>query len=185
MLASALPPDGSGMFQFMPDPNLGRRQQIFQIWIRPVEPQNSLFALRAALFEYDKLVREGMRKEDFEAIREFLVKYGNVLTSTQTRQLGYALDSEWYGISEFTSFMRDALRRLTGQQVNAAIRKHLSAKDLSIVIITKDAAGLKQALVSEAPSPIKYDGDKPASLLAEDKVVGARSTSVSETGESS
>ena len=29
-----------GMFQFEPDPNLARRQQIFQIWIRPVEPQN-------------------------------------------------------------------------------------------------------------------------------------------------
>ena len=47
-----------GMFQFQPDPNLGRQLQIFQIWIRPVEPQNGHFTLRAALYEYDKLVRE-------------------------------------------------------------------------------------------------------------------------------
>ena len=33
-----------GMFQFQPDPNLGRQQQIFQIWIRPVEPQNGHFS---------------------------------------------------------------------------------------------------------------------------------------------
>ena len=45
-----------GMFQFEPDPNQARHQQIFQIWIRPVEPQNGLFVLRAALYEYDKLV---------------------------------------------------------------------------------------------------------------------------------
>src|SRR5574341_1297541 len=38
-----------GMFQFQPDPNLGRHLQIFQIWIRPVEPQNGHFVLRAAL----------------------------------------------------------------------------------------------------------------------------------------
>ena len=56
------------------------------------------------------------------------------------------------------------------RQVNAAIRKHLTARDLSVVIITKDAAGLKQALVSDAFSPIKYDGEKPAELLDEDKV---------------
>jgi zinc protease len=49
---------------------------------------------------------------------------------------------------------------------------------LSVVIVTKDAAGLKQALVSDAPSPIKYDGDKPPSLLAEDKVIGARKLSI-------
>lgn len=57
--------------------------------------------------------------------------------------------------------------------MNAAIKRHLTAKDLSIVYVTKDAAGLKQALVSDAFSPIKYDGDKPKDLLAEDKVIGA------------
>ena len=43
-----------------PLPNIPRRQQHFEIWLRPVPPQNSLFALRAALFETDKLIREGI-----------------------------------------------------------------------------------------------------------------------------
>jgi zinc protease len=51
---------------------------------------------------------------------------------------------------------------------------HLSAKDLSAVIITKDATPLREALVADAFSPIKYDADKPEDLLAEDKVIGAR-----------
>jgi zinc protease len=42
------------------------------------------------------------------------------------------------------------------------------------VAITKDAAGLKEKLVSDAFSPITYDAEKPAALLEEDKVIGAR-----------
>ena len=33
--------------------------------------------------------------------------------------------------------------------------------------------GLKDKLVSDAPSTIKYDGEKPEALLDEDKVIGA------------
>ena len=69
--------------------------------------------------------------------------------------------------------MRKQLQALTVEQVNAAIKRHLSARDLSVVFITKDAAALKQALVTDAFSPIKYDGEKPPDLLAEDKVIGA------------
>jgi zinc protease len=68
--------------------------------------------------------------------------------------------------------MRKELQALTVDKVNAAIKRHLTARDLSVVITTKDAAALKQALVADAFSPIKYDGTKPAELLAEDKVIG-------------
>ena len=42
-----------------PPPNLARRSQIFQIWIRPVEPPPAAFALRLAVYELDKLVKDG------------------------------------------------------------------------------------------------------------------------------
>ena len=160
-----------GMFQFTPDPNLGRSSQIFQIWIRPVEPQNSMFALRAALYEYDKLVREGMKQEDFESIRSFLVKYANVLTSTQGARLGYALDSRYYGTPEYTAFMRAGLSKLTLADVNRAIKQHLATDRMRVVMITKDAEGLRDAIVKGAPSPITYNSPKPADILAEDKVI--------------
>ena len=77
-----------GMFQFEPSPNLARHHQIFQIWIRPVEPPTAKFALRLALFELDKLNREGITEEAFERTRDFLSKYVNVLTRTKTRGTG-------------------------------------------------------------------------------------------------
>jgi zinc protease len=162
-----------GMFQFFPDPNLARQEQIFEVWIRPVLPANGHMALRIAIYELQKLIDNGLTPEDFEATRNYLMKNVFVMTARQDQQLGYALDSKWYGIPEFTAYMRDALQKLTVDQVNAAVKKHLTARDLSIVYITKDAQGLKQALVSDAFSPIKYDGEKPKALLDEDQVIGA------------
>src|SRR5207247_3025157 len=117
-----------GMFQFTPDANLGREQQIFQIWIRPVEAQNSLFALRAALYEYDKLLRDGLSQEAFETTREFLTKYANILTQTQSARLGYTLDSRYYGIPDYNSYVKEQLTKLTVGNVNSAIHRHLKSE---------------------------------------------------------
>ncbi|HKR60859.1 MAG TPA: pitrilysin family protein [Pyrinomonadaceae bacterium] len=160
-----------GMFQFTPDPNQGRSSQIFQIWIRPVVPENGHFVLRAALYEYDKLVREGMSKEAFEATREFLIKYNNILTQTQDAQLGYALDSRYYNIPDYVSYMREQLTKLTLEDVNNAIRKYLKSDAMRVVMITKDAAGLREAIVSNKPSPITYNSAKPKEITDEDKVI--------------
>jgi len=162
-----------GMFQFFPDPNIARQRQLFEIWIRPVVPVNAHMTLRVAIHELNQLVERGLTREQFETTRDYLLSNVYVMTAQQNQQLGYALDSQWYGIGEFTDFMRKGLQGLTLEQVNAAIRKHLTARDLSVVFVTKDAAGLKQALVSDAPSPIRYDGEKPADLLAEDRVLGS------------
>jgi len=167
-----------GMFQFFPSPNITRRAQLFEVWIRPVEPQNAHMSLRIATAELQTLIDNGLSQEDFEDVRDYLMKNVYVMTATQDAQLGYALDSKWYGIGEFTSYMRDQLSKLTREQVNAAIKRHLSARDLSVVIIAKDAEGLRDALVADAFSPIKYESEKPADLLEEDKVIGARKLSI-------
>ena len=160
-----------GMFRFEPNPNLGRKQQIFQIWIRPVPPEQGLFTLRAALFEYDKLVRDGMSKETFEATREFLTKYYNLLTSTQNTRLGYALDSRYYGIPDFNQYMRDKLSKLTLADVNSAIDRYLKSDRMRIVMVTKDAEALRDAIVSGKSSPITYNSAKPQDILDEDKII--------------
>ncbi|HEV2762529.1 MAG TPA: hypothetical protein VGV38_05995, partial [Pyrinomonadaceae bacterium] len=162
-----------GMFQFEPDPNLGRQSQIFQIWIRPVEPQNGLFALRAALYEHDKLLKNGMTREDFEATREFLSKYVNILTSTQNDQLGYALDSRYYQIPGFNEHVRQRLAALTLEDVNRAIRQYLKPDRLRVVMVTKDAEDLRRKLLEGKPSPPVYAAPKPKEITDEDKLIEA------------
>jgi len=161
-----------GMFQFFPSPNLGRKAQLFEVWIRPVAPENAHFALRLALSELDKVISGGLTREQFDITRDYLMKNVFVMTATQDQYLGYALDSQWYGTPEFTKMMRDGLSKLSVADLNTAMKKHLSAKNLSVVFIAKDAASLKEKLVGDAFSPIKYDADKPKSLLDEDQIIG-------------
>ncbi|MFY9223691.1 MAG: pitrilysin family protein [Blastocatellia bacterium] len=167
-----------GMFQFFPDPNIARRAQIFEIWIRPVVPSNAHFALRIATHELEKLVENGMSQENFEAVREYLMKNVFVMTATQNQQLGYALDSKWYQTGEFTSYMREKLQALSAADVNKAIKKHLNAKNMHVVMITKDAESLRKQLVEDSFSAIKYDANKPQELLEEDKLIGSRKLNI-------
>lgn len=161
----------AGMFRFQPEPNLARQQQIFQIWIRPTPPEQAVFALRAALFEFEKLVRDGLTQEQFESTRSFLFKFVDVLLQTQSASLGYALDSGFYGVTDFREQIKEGLAKLDLGQVNAAIRKHLKTDRMTVVMVTKDATGLKETLLSGKPTPIAYNSPKPEELLAEDKII--------------
>ena len=161
-----------GMFQFEPDANLARKSQIFQMWIRPVEPQNANFTLRAALYEYDKLIKNGIDQKTFDETRAFLMKYVNILTQTKDAELGYALDSRYYGIDNYNQYMKTALSKLTLADVNAAIKKHLTSTKMRVVMITKDAEGLKKEIIDNKTGTISYASPKPADILAEDKIIG-------------
>lgn len=163
-----------GMYQFFPAPNVARRAQLFEVWIRPVAPANGPMALKIALHELDLFIREGISEADFQATRDYLMKNVYLLTSTQGQDLGSALDSKWYGIGDYVPYMRERLARLTRADVNKAVRRHLSAGKLAVVVITKDAEGLKNQLLSPDPSTIAYDAPKPPEVLAEDKVIGAK-----------
>jgi zinc protease len=162
-----------GMFQVFPDPNIARRAQLFEVWIRPVLPENAPMALRIGLHELRQLIANGLTQAEFEATRDYLAKNVFVMTATQNQQLGYALDSEWYRIPEFTAYMREKLAKLTLADVNAAVRQHLSGSELTVVIITKDAKGLAETLLADTPSSIRYDAPKPQELVDEDKRIGA------------
>jgi zinc protease len=160
-----------GMFLMEPPPNVARRQQIFQLWIRPVEPQNAKFALRLALYQLNKLIKEGISQADFERTRDFLTKYVNVLTRTKTAELGYAIDSIFYNAPRFPEMIRGALAKLTREDVNRAIRRHLRTERMVIAAVAKDGEDLKRQLASDDPSPITYNSPKPAAVTEEDKVV--------------
>lgn len=160
-----------GMFRFQPEPNLARQEQIFQIWIRPVPPEQAVFTFRAALYEFDKLILKGMSQEAFESTREFLTKFVDVLLQTPHASLGYALDSAYYEIPGYREYMKEQLAKLTLEDVNKAIQRHLKTDRMYAVFVTKDAAGLKEALLSGKPSPITYNSPKPEDLLAEDKII--------------
>ncbi|HEX5757483.1 MAG TPA: insulinase family protein, partial [Arenimonas sp.] len=161
----------NGMYLTQPSPNFARDNDLFQVWLRPLRDNNdALFATRAALYEIDKLHRNGMSREQFEASRGFLKKQVAILTASQGRRLGYAQDSQWFGTPEFVEYVRKGLDQLDLGDVNDAIRKHFKPDAAQFVFIAKDADGLAKALAAGTPSKISYNTPKPE-LEAEDTVI--------------
>lgn len=161
-----------GMFQTKPDANLGRSSQIFQVWLRPLRSNNDAhFATRAALYELDKLIENGMSEKDFLATRNYLTNYAPQLVASQDKQLGYALDSEFYQTPEFVKYVRDQFAQLSLADVNRVIKENLQTDNIHYVFISGDGKDMKKRLLSEQVSPLKYNSDKPADLLATDKII--------------
>jgi zinc protease len=161
-----------GMFLTKPGTNLGRQQEIFQVWIRPVRNNNDAhFVTRVAMYELDKLINAGMTETDFKVTRAYLYKYVSLLTDGQSRRLGYALDNQYYGTGDFSDYVRAGLEKLTLADVNRTIRENLQTDDVQFVFVTSDAADLRARLVSNQPSPMQYGAEKAADLLEEDRKI--------------
>jgi zinc protease len=165
-----------------PPVNVARRRQMFEIWIRPVSQtgpddlhDRALFATRAALRELTRLVETGMSDSTLQEAKAYLHNFSVTYGSTVSRRLAYAVDDAFYGLSApgYLGSIRPGLAGLTRDDVNAAIRRHLQARDLYLVFITRDAEGLKRKLLSGAPTPIRYAGTKSAAHLAEDAEIAS------------
>lgn len=160
-----------GQFRLEPQPNVARRQQVFQVWIRPVEAATAHFALRLAIFELDRLMKEGISEAEFQQTRSFLSKYVTLMIKTKQAELGYRIDSEFYGTNDYPAYVKNGLAKLTRDDVNQAIQKHLHPERMIIVAVAADAEGLKDKLLANAPSPIVYNSPKPDDVIAEDKII--------------
>ena len=78
--------------------------------------------------------------------------------------------------------MREQLQRLTLEDVNRAIRQYLKSDSMRVVLITKDADALRDAIVKNSPSPIKYNSPKPDEIMSEDKLIEVYKVSVRPEG---
>ena len=95
----------------------------------------------------------------------------NLLLKTKQAELGYAIDSLYYGIADYNAYVRTALTKLTAKDVNDAIRRHLRTSDLRIVAVAQDTDLLKKKLAANALSPMSYNSPKPEDVVEEDKIV--------------
>lgn len=160
--------DGGSTF---PHANVPRRQQHFEIWLRPVPPQNALFALRGAVHYTRQLIAQGIPEEGFEATRQFLLNYAELWTQDVSRRLGYAIDGVVYG-KDLVKELKARLPKMTKADVDRAIKKYLQMNDFDVAIVADKAAEVKAALLSGKPTPITYDtAGTPAAILEEDKLI--------------
>jgi zinc protease len=161
-----------GGFRSLPPQNVCRRQQIFEIWIRPVPNETGHFALRAALRELDKLVTNGMTQSQFNLTKNFLKKYVLHYAETTMERLAYKMDDRFYGIKgSHLDIYRSMMDKLTLADVNAAVKKYLGSKNTQIAIVTTEGERFMHELAADGDSPITYKTPKPESVMNEDKEI--------------
>lgn len=161
-----LPPSTSS-----PSPGVPRRQQYFSVWVRPVVPETAHFALRAALSEVERLVERGLTAEEFELAREFLINYSKLWTQTLADRLGFALDSRFYGMGDYVGEIEERLSALTLEEVNRAVKQHLTTERYEAVLVTANAAAVKAWLESDEPSPMTYNTEPAPAVKEADRAI--------------
>lgn len=178
-----------GLFQ-LPPSGVPRSSNYWSIWIRPVQIASQLkeqyeeladinighahFALRLAIREFDLIIENGMSAEDFEATKTFLRSYTKLYAQSPEQQLGWLMDSRFYGRKDYLAELDALLAATTLEQVNEALRKHWQAGNMFVTIVTdaSEATALAGSLISNAPSPMSYSNlvksGLPEDVLAED-----------------
>lgn len=183
--------DGGG--NMLPSSGVPRRSNYFSIWIRPVQIAKQLikqypelsgtkighahFATRLAIREVDKLVKNGMTLDDFEETRQFLLSYVKLYVQKPVEQLGYLMDSRFYGRKDYINELINLLKRLKVQDVNKAIKKYWQVKNMYIVIVTDkdEAEELAESFRKNLYSPMSYStfikNGLPKNILDEDEEI--------------
>ena len=135
------------------------------------------FALRLAIREFDLLIKNGMSEEEFKATRTFLRSYTKLYAQSPAQQLGWLMDSRFYGRTDYLQDLDLLLEAATLEEVNATLRKHWQTRNMFVTIVTdvSEAKALASSLINNTPSPMSYSdlvkSGMPAEVLAEDEQV--------------
>jgi zinc protease len=141
--------------------NQPRRTQYFSIWLRPVAHEYARHLLKAATFELERLVREGLTAEEVKAAkRQAKVLYLS-LAETTDRLLAARVDDSFYRMSP--GYLEGWLRRIdavTPEAVNAALKAHLRPAGIKYLVVTDSAHARKLAEELRAGGPAYGKGPK-------------------------
>jgi zinc protease len=155
-----------------PIANDARRQQYFSIWLRPLRPETAHFAIRLAVRRLRQLYEHGLSQAELDRIRTFAGAYYALYLQTSSRRLGFAMDDAFYGVDRpYLERLRASWAALTPDQVNAAIRRHLSPEHLQLALVASDASALADRIASEAESPVTYRSSVPERVTAEEREI--------------
>ncbi len=140
----------------------GRVDNIFYVWIRPVEPVNGPFALKSALRIVEDWVSDGLTEEEFSAMQGYLQSRIALWAADPGRRLGWATEAQLMGWPDPVQTLPAAVAALSRGEVNAAIQRHIDPANLDIVVVTADGSAFSEAIQDEAPTPIRYSSSPPA-----------------------
>ncbi|RZJ29261.1 MAG: insulinase family protein [Flavobacterium sp.] len=183
----------NGGSNMLPSSGVPRKSNYFSFWLRPVQTAKGLkgqypelsninvghahFAVRMVLKEMDNVINNGLPESEFMKVRDFLRSYIKLYIQSPELQLGFLMDSHFYGRKNYIAEMDALLGKLTSADVNKAIKKYWQTKNMDIVVVTDktEAEPLAKSFREGLESPMSYSNSLKSSLspaiLEEDKQV--------------
>jgi zinc protease len=125
-------------YALFPPFNFPRTENYFSVWIRPVSSDHAHHLLKAAAYEYERMISEGLSEEQVEASKnKARVLYLNY-AETASRLLAAKVDDAYFGMEPgYLEGYLDRIDAITTEQVNAAIRRYMSTDDLKILLVAE------------------------------------------------
>lgn len=151
-----------------------RSRQAFTVWGRPTPTANGCFLFKQIFREVQSLAQTGLTKDEFKLTQSHLIGNAPLLATGLERRLGYAVDSEFYGIKgDYLVNLERSAHALTLEKVNATLKKYLHPEKMSLVVVTPDPEKFKADFAS-ASCGITYGAGvvKPAEVRHEDGLIG-------------
>ncbi len=152
---------------------VSRQVQAFTMWARPTPLNNGCFLMKQILREFNNVSTEGLSQAEFNLGKSHLNGYIPLLATEISRQIGYAIDSNFYGIkNDFLQSLQKENEKLQWKQVNSTLSRNLHEGKPSIVVVTKDADALIKELKS-GHCKIHYPEGviKEKAVLKEDEII--------------
>ena len=141
------------------DPAGGARRRPFRVARRPLRSGAA--------------ARPGADRGRVRARRDFLINYSKLWAQSLADRLGFHMDSRFYGTPYFIDEVEKRLQKMTVADVNAAVKKYLSLDNYEAVLVTDNAAQVKETLQKDAPSPKTYNSPVPPDVAEADKTIQA------------
>ncbi len=156
-----------------PPTQAARSIQAFTMWGRPTRPENGCFLLRQMYRELASLAKDGITATEFELTKSHLMGYVPELALSLDRQLGFAIDSLFYGIrGDYLKELTASISKLKHAEVNAILKKHLKPENFRIVVTASDPEKFrKQILGTDCGISYAEGITKGEEVLKEDKLI--------------
>lgn len=128
---------------------IDRKRQAFSLWTFP-KSEDAAACIRLELELLEKLIEKGVTKSEISAAKRYLSNSHVFSVDTAAKRASLALDAQIYHLPE--GYFDEYLQRISActlEEVNAAIKRRLSAEDLLICVV-----GTKESILQDLTDSI-------------------------------
>ena len=149
-------------------PNNPLLYQYFSCWTYP-KKVNAKFTIKLVLKLLSDLADNGIPEQGLKQAKQFEENHFPFQIETPDRLLGMKIDDEFYGTKTFSRNFERSARKVTKQEVDAALKKFISPEKIAIIAVVSNAEEFKNELIS-ARTEMQYPSGVNGSAMQQEDI---------------